>query len=81
MVRQYHANMASKKQLTKLGWVVALRERLLGSAHQPTVPPVGVLELFKFSTPLDVCLIITGILLGILYIFSKVDPWKSALQI
>jgi hypothetical protein len=32
--------------------------------QQPPVPPVGVFEVFKFSTPLDVCLILTAIVLG-----------------
>jgi hypothetical protein len=32
--------------------------------QQPPVAPVGVFELFKFSTPLDVCLILTAIVLG-----------------
>jgi multisubunit Na+/H+ antiporter MnhC subunit len=67
--------VAEEGEQPKFGWVGALKQRLLGPP-QSTVPPegstqqqlpvapVGVFELFKFSTPLDVCLILTAIVLG-----------------
>jgi hypothetical protein len=39
-------------------------EEKLAAAAPPTPPKVGLFELFKFSTPFDAFLIISGVCLG-----------------